>query len=67
MIAFESFDEYDMTIWGQTLEVNLTAVLRLPLGLKEHIAGEGPVVLIWSIDAFVAFMPAWPMRPPMQG
>lgn len=53
MVNFERFADYDMSIWDRTLEVNLTAALRLTVGLQNQIVSGGSVVLVASTDAFV--------------
>lgn len=52
MVSFERFSDYDMSIWDRTLEVNLTAALRLTVGLQNQIVSGGSVVLVASTDAF---------------
>ena len=52
MIAFEKFANYDISIWDRTLEVNVSATLRVTLGLQNQIVSGGSVVLVSSTDAF---------------
>lgn len=52
MIEFEKFEEYDVSIWDRTFEVNVNSTLRLTVGLQSQISPGGSVVLIASTDAF---------------
>lgn len=52
MINFETFSAYDVSIWDRTMEVNVSATLRVTLGLQEQIVSGGSVVLVASTDAF---------------
>lgn len=53
IFEMENFDEFDMTIWERTLEVNLTAPLRLTVGLKDRLASGAAIVNVASLDGLV--------------
>jgi 3-oxoacyl-[acyl-carrier protein] reductase len=53
LILFEDFENYDMHLWHKTLEVNLTAPLRLCIGLQEQFAPAASIVNIASLDGMV--------------
>lgn len=48
----EKFSDYDMTIWDDTLAVNLTAPLIISLKLQDQIKFGGAIINIASSDAF---------------
>ncbi len=53
IFEMESFDEFAFEIWERTLEVNLTAPLRLVIGLREQIRPGGAIVNVSSLDGMV--------------
>ncbi len=53
IFEMESIDEFAFEIWERTLEVNLTAPLRLVLGLREQIRPGGAIVNVSSLDGMV--------------
>ena len=50
VIHFEDLDAFDLSRWRETLEVNLTAPVRLARALESNLAG-GSIVNIASTDA----------------
>lgn len=50
MIDFEDFEDFDFSIWDDTLEVNLTAPLLIAQGLRKNIIENGAIVNISSTD-----------------
>src|ERR1044072_5398748 len=53
IFEMESFDEFDIEIWERTLEVNLTAPLRLVVGLRDQVRPGGAIVNVASLDGMV--------------
>jgi 3-oxoacyl-[acyl-carrier protein] reductase len=53
VIHFEDLDTFDLATWRHTLEVNLTAPLRIVRGLEHQIADGGSIVNVASTDAQV--------------
>ena len=50
VFQLEDFDNYDFEIWDSTLEINLSAILVICLGLKDDIKKGGAIVNIASTD-----------------
>ncbi len=50
MFETEDFDNFDLDIWYKTLQVNLSSVLEICIGLKDSIAKNGSIVNISSSD-----------------
>lgn len=53
VFEMESLDEFPFEVWEHTLEVNLTAPLRIVLGLREQIRPGGAIVNVASLDGLV--------------
>jgi NAD(P)-dependent dehydrogenase (short-subunit alcohol dehydrogenase family) len=53
MIEFETFEEFDFSIWDNTLRVNLTAALILSQKLSKNIVSGGAIVNISSTDGYI--------------
>ena len=53
MFKGEVFDNFDLSIWDQTLATNLSAPLEICLGLKDNIKDNGAIVNISSTDGFL--------------
>ena len=53
MIEFEDFQNLDLEGWRRTFAVNLDAVLKLVLALKDRLAAGGSIVNIASTDGFI--------------
>ena len=52
-IHFEQLDRLDLAAWRETLDVNLTAPVRLARGLEAELADGGAVVNVASVDGTV--------------
>jgi 3-oxoacyl-[acyl-carrier protein] reductase len=52
-IHFEQLDRFDLAGWRHTLEVNLTAPVRLVRGLERQLAPGASVVNVASVDGTV--------------
>lgn len=48
----EVFDNYDLAIWEETMNVNLNAPFYLGMGLKDNIRKDGSIINIASTDGF---------------
>jgi NAD(P)-dependent dehydrogenase (short-subunit alcohol dehydrogenase family) len=53
MIEFESFANYDLDIWDNTLAVNLTTPLLISLKLQDNIRNGGAIVMVASTDGSI--------------
>jgi NAD(P)-dependent dehydrogenase (short-subunit alcohol dehydrogenase family) len=53
VVRFEHFGNYDLGIWDQTLEINLSSALRITLSLQNQLISGSAIVLVSSTDAFV--------------
>ncbi len=53
IFEMETLDEFPFDVWERTLQVNLTAPLRIVLGLKDQIRPGGSVVNVASLDGLV--------------
>jgi NAD(P)-dependent dehydrogenase (short-subunit alcohol dehydrogenase family) len=53
MFAGEEFNNFDLSIWEQTIATNLSAPLEITLGLQENIKEDGAIVNISSTDGFL--------------
>lgn len=53
MFVGEEFDNFDLSIWDQTISTNLSAPLEICLGLKDNIKDRGAIVNISSTDGFL--------------
>jgi 3-oxoacyl-[acyl-carrier protein] reductase len=53
VVHFEDIEEFDLQLWRDTLEVNVTAPLRIVRALEHQIAGGSSIVNIASTDAQV--------------
>ena len=53
MFEMETFSDYDLATWDDTLAVNLTAPLMLCLGLQERFVSSASIVNIASTDGFI--------------
>lgn len=49
----EDFENFDLSVWDQTIAVNLSAPLEITLGLKDVIKDNGAIVNISSTDGFL--------------
>jgi NAD(P)-dependent dehydrogenase (short-subunit alcohol dehydrogenase family) len=56
VIHYEDLDSFDLEKWRHTLEVNLTAPVRIVRALEQQIPAGGSVVNVASIDGLVG---AW--------
>jgi len=52
-IEFEDFDNFDMTGWTKTFDVNLNGILKLVMALKSQITANGSIVNIASTDGYL--------------
>ncbi len=52
IIRFERLHAYDQTIWDETMEVNLSSILRLTLALEKNLAPGAAVAIVASTDGF---------------
>jgi short-subunit dehydrogenase len=53
VVRFERFKDYDLSIWDQTFEINLSSVLRVTLRLQNQLVSGAAIVMVASTDAFV--------------
>jgi len=53
MIEFEDFSNFDMSIWDNTFEVNVTSTLLLCVKLQDCINDGGAIVNISSADGLI--------------
>lgn len=53
MMQVEEFEDFDFSIWDQTIAANLSAPLEITLGLIANITENGAIVNITSTDAFL--------------
>ncbi len=53
IFEMEDFENYDMQIWDRTIEVNLSSILVLTLGLMNNLKKDSTVVNIASSDGMV--------------
>ena len=53
ILNYMPLDQFDFKAWEEHLAVNLTAPLRICLGLKENIKAGGSIVNISSVEAFI--------------
>jgi len=52
IIRFERPQAYDQTIWDETMEINLSSILRLTLALERNLAPGSAVAIVASTDGF---------------
>jgi len=53
MFRGEQFNNFDLSIWDQTIETNLSAPLEICLRLKDNIKDNGAIVNVSSTDGFL--------------
>lgn len=54
IFEYEDFENFDMALWRQVLQVNLDSIVELTTALRPHIRDGGSVVNISSLDGYVA-------------
>jgi NAD(P)-dependent dehydrogenase (short-subunit alcohol dehydrogenase family) len=52
VFILEDFDNYNLTTWDDTFEINLNAILVICLGLKDSLKKGGAIVNIASTDGY---------------
>jgi NAD(P)-dependent dehydrogenase (short-subunit alcohol dehydrogenase family) len=53
MFGGEVFEDFDFSVWDDTLAVNLTAPLLIAIKLQDNVKEGGAIVNIASTDAFI--------------
>ncbi len=54
VFEYEDFDNFDMALWRQVMQINLDAVVQLSTALGSQMAEKASIVNISSLDGYVA-------------